>query len=230
MWPKSWKWPIPRKPMKRIDGILFDWDGTLVDTSQKAFAATQNALLDLGIFLQYELYEQIYTPDWHHIYRALGLPRRQWDEADRLWLRHYGEDIPRMGEGDRRTLGKLALKYRLGVVTSANRSRVRREIKALGLAEHFGSVISGDDVQNRKPHPEGLEAAMEQIGKPSHVCCYVGDSPDDIEMGKRAGVRTIGIFSGYPGAKKLRSANPDFCIQNLSQLAGILNREESILP
>jgi HAD superfamily hydrolase (TIGR01509 family) len=211
--------------MKIIDAILFDWDGTLVDTSKAAFAATQSSLNHFGILLESELYEQIYSPNWHNIYEALQLPHHQWDEADNLWLYYYGQEVPVMGEDDRILLDALAGKYCLGVVTNANRSRVRREISALGIAEYFGAVISGDDVQHRKPHPEGLETAMKIIGRKPHACCYVGDSPEDVEMGKRAGVLTIGIISNYPGNKRLLSAHPDFCIDCLSELALILKAE-----
>jgi HAD superfamily hydrolase (TIGR01509 family) len=207
--------------MRGITTILFDWDGTLVDTSQAAFAATQNALQNFGISLKKEVYDRIYAPNWHFIYEALQLPRQSWEQADALWLQCYGRQKPAMEDGGMRTLCELADRYCLGIVTSATRTRVLNEIADLGLSALFKTVVTGDDVQNRKPHPEGLESAMKQIRRDPQVCCYVGDSPDDIEMGRRAGVLTIGISSRYPGSCNIQSAKPDFFIHSLDQLLSL---------
>jgi HAD superfamily hydrolase (TIGR01509 family) len=204
--------------MKCIDTILFDWDGTLIDSAKSSFTAFQKVCSDLGISLGSEQYEKIYSPDWRNMYQALAIPRQKWDEADNLWIRHYGTKTPAMVEGGSRALKELAAKYGLGVVTSGSRARVRREINELGLDGCFETVINGDDVLNRKPHPEGLLIAMEQIHKRPQACCYVGDSPEDVEMGKRAGVWTVGIQSRYPGSARLASAQPDLCIRSMAEL------------
>jgi HAD superfamily hydrolase (TIGR01509 family) len=208
--------------MKQIDTVLLDWDGTLINSSQLSFAAFQKAFRDLGIFLGSDQYQRVYSPDWRNIYRALELPPQKWEEADKLWIQYYGQEIPPMVEGGRRALEDLAEKCCLGVVTSGSRARVWREIDALGLAKYFQTVISGDDVRYKKPHPEGLQTAMKQICREPHTCCYVGDSPEDVEMGKRAGVLTIGIQSRYPGSDRLLNAKPNFCIKSMSQLSDAL--------
>lgn len=208
--------------MKRIDAVLFDWDGTLIDGSQSSFAASQKTFRDLGIFLGIDQYQRVYSPDWRNMYRALKLPPQKWEEADKLWIQYYGQEIPLIVEGGRRALEDLSGKCCLGVVTSGIRARVWREIDALGLAKYFQTVISGDDVRYKKPHPEGLRTAMKHICREPHTCCYVGDSPEDVAMGKRAGVLTIGIQSRYPGRDRLLSAKPDFCIKSMSQLLGAL--------
>jgi phosphoglycolate phosphatase-like HAD superfamily hydrolase len=96
--------------------------------------------------------------------------------------------------------------------------RVLRELKTLGLDDVFGTVVCNEDVVYKKPHPEGLLLAMRRLDKRPEICCYVGDSPADMEMSKRAGMQTIGIRSGYPSSKKLRGTNPDFCFDSIAQL------------
>ena len=73
--------------------------------------------------------------------------------------------------------------------------------------------MCNEDVVNKKPHPEGLEVAMEHLNKRPETCCYVGDSAVDVEMGKRAGMQTIGIIGGYPGSKELPNTNPGFLLR-----------------
>jgi beta-phosphoglucomutase-like phosphatase (HAD superfamily) len=208
--------------MKRIDTVLFDWDGTLIDSSQSSFVAFQKTFQDLGILVGSDQYQRIYSPDWRSMYQALELPPQKWEEADKLWIQYYGEGIPLMVDGGRSALEYLAERCCLGVVTSGSRARVCREMNVLHLAGYFQTVVSGDDVRYGKPHPEGLQAAMKQICREPQTCCYVGDSPEDVEMGKRAGVWTIGIQSRYPGSGRLLSAKPDFCISSISQLLGAL--------
>jgi pyrophosphatase PpaX len=201
-----------------IDTVLFDWDGTLIDTAHMTFVAFKRALVDLGISLDGEVYEKIYSPDWRRMYQSLQLPPQKWNEADRLWMKYYGKEIPPLVDGCQRLLEALAGKYCLGIVTSGSRSRVLREIAALGFAGIFKIVITGDDVNCRKPHPEGLLSAMKKICKPPQVCCYVGDSQEDVEMGKNAGVLTIGVRSKYPGRTNLLNAGPDLYIESLPQI------------
>ena len=73
-------------------------------------------------------------------------------------------------------------------------------------------------MENKKPHPEGLETAMRALGCASAATCYIGDSPEDIEMGKRAKVFTVGVRSDYPTSWKLKSHNPDIFLESLSDL------------
>jgi HAD superfamily hydrolase (TIGR01509 family) len=207
--------------MDSIDTILFDWDGTLINTAQLAFEAFQEALCDMGIKVEFELYEKIYSPNWYSMYQALRLPMEKWQETDELWIRHYGQEIPTMVEGGQYVLRELGLRgYCLGIITSGSRSRVWREINALGLTGVFRIVVCNEDVIYKKPHPEGLETAMKRLQRRPEACCYVGDSPDDMEMGKRVNIRTIGILSQYPGSKRLPEAHPDFCFGSVAQLLG----------
>lgn len=205
--------------MDSIDTILLDWDGTLLDSAQPSFVAFHKALADLGISVTRDYYEQIYSPNWYNMYEALKLPREKWQEADNLWLLHYGEDTPELVESATYVLNRLRQRgFSLGIVTSGSRSRVLREIEAIGFTETFGAVVCNEDVSNKKPHPEGLEKAMRQMGKRPEACCYVGDSADDVEMGKRADIRTIGIQSRYPGNHRLKEANPDFFFPSIYHL------------
>ena len=201
-----------------IDTILFDWDGTLIDTADAAFDAFRKALLDLSVPLEYETYVRIYSPNWYSMYEALGLARERWTDADNLWLSHYSSDTCVLVSGAKAALEELRRgNYTLGIVTSGSRARVLSEIGRLDLADAFRVIVCSDDVVNRKPHPEGLEKAMRQLGKRPESCCYVGDCPDDIEMGKRAGVLTVGILSSYPVSGRLAASNPDLSFASLEE-------------
>jgi HAD superfamily hydrolase (TIGR01509 family) len=205
--------------MVLIDTILFDWDGTLVDSAQLSYDAFQKSMRDMGVIMEFSAYERIYSPNWYSMYEALGLPREKWLDADDLWIRHYGQKTSDLSPDAHKALLELRGRgYGLGVVTSGSRSRVHREVNALGLNEVFQIIVCSEDVSNKKPHPEGLDLAMSKLGRPPEFCCYVGDNPDDMEMGKRARVQTIGIASRYPNSDNLRDAGADLCIDSIPQL------------
>jgi HAD superfamily hydrolase (TIGR01662 family) len=208
-------------PMKSVNTILFDWDGTIVDSANVAFEATQKSLGDVGIPITFEQYEKIYSPNWHQMYESLCLPQDKWRKAEDRWILHYGQEASSLVPEGRQTLNELHRRgYNLGVVTSGNRTRILREITCHELNASFQIVICWEDIINKKPHPEALELAMRRMGRSPDDCCYVGDSMHDIEMGKRANIRTIGIRSQFPGSNSLSNAYPDFCFDSIAQLLG----------
>jgi len=202
-----------------ITTLLFDWDGTLSDSAHLGFAAFQKTFQDLGIAFHQEIYEASYSPNWYSMYEAFALPRDQWQRADELWVRHYGEQVAQPVAGAKETILKLEQKgYRLGIVSSGSHRRVRREIDELGLGSTFQVVVCNEHTVNKKPHPEGLEIAMRQLSMATETCSYIGDSPEDIQMGKSAQVLTVGVRSAYPSSKHLLSAQPDLYLESITDL------------
>jgi len=191
----------------------------VVDSAQLGLTAYEKAFAELGLAFDHQTYREVYSPNWLSVYEGLGLPQEQWARADELWTRHYGELSAELIAGAGETLLQLQRKgYRMGVVSSGNDGRVNREIDELGQRGLFEVVICHEQISNRKPHPEGLETAMRLLGCVPAEVGYVGDTPEDIEMGKGAGVLTVGVRSDYPTSWKLESSQPDILIETLTEL------------
>jgi HAD superfamily hydrolase (TIGR01509 family) len=208
------------KPVKgRITTLLFDWDGTLFDSARAGFLAFQRTFDDLGINFTQEFYEARYSPNWYAMYEALSLPKEKWQTADELWLEHYGEQPPKLVDGAGTTLLDLQARgYRLGIVTSGTHRRVAREIEQLGLTSKFEAVICNEHIVNKKPHPEGLEKAMRLLASDPDACSYVGDAPEDVQMGKSARVLTVAVRSSYPTSRHLLNERPDIHLESISDM------------
>jgi HAD superfamily hydrolase (TIGR01549 family) len=208
------------KPVKdRITTLLFDWDGTLFNSARAGFLAFQKTFADLGINFTQEFYEARYSPNWYAMYEALNLPKEKWQMADELWLEHYGEQPPKLVDGADKTILELQSRgYRLGIVTSGTHRRVAREIEQLGLTSKFEAVICNEHIVNKKPHPEGLEKAMRLLASDQDACSYVGDAPEDVQMGKSARVLTVAVRSSYPTSRHLLSERPDIHLESISDL------------
>ncbi len=204
---------------RSIRALIFDWDGTLADSAHLGLAAFQKTFDELGVVFPQDIYETTYSPNWYSLYEALGLPKGKWQIADEMWLRHYGEETAQLVEGAAETLLDLNHKgYRLGVVSSGSESRVCREIAQSSLASVFKTVICNEHTSNKKPHPEGLEMALQRMGSKPEESAYVGDAPEDIEMGKRARVLTVAVHSNYPSSARLLSSKPDIYLKSLVEL------------
>lgn len=202
-----------------ITTLLFDWDGTLFDSASAGFIAFQKTFADLGIDFTKEFYEARYSPNWYTMYEALNLPKDNWHDADELWLQHYGEQPPVLVDAAEATIRGLRRRgYRLGIVTSGTRRRVSRELEQLDLSSAFEVVICNEHIVNKKPHPEGLEKAMKLLATTREYCSYIGDAPEDVQMGKNARVLTIGVLSSYPTSKLLLRERPDIHLRAIAEL------------
>jgi pyrophosphatase PpaX len=199
--------------------LLFDWDGTIVDSAMSSFLTFQKALAHVGVPFSWEQFEEHFTPDWHRMYEAVGLDAARFREADAAWKANYACVTYQPVDGASETLATLRTRgYRLGVVTSGSRWRLQPEITDFGMAGLFDVVICNEDVQRRKPDPEGIHKALAELACTTEHCAYVGDVPEDVLAGRNAGVRTVGIHGRYPTSRRLADAQPDLHLRSFAEL------------
>jgi HAD superfamily hydrolase (TIGR01509 family) len=213
---------MTKKPRTPIEYVLFDWDGTLLDS----FAADANAYMlmfgALGMRWSIAELKRYYSPNWHRVYRAARLPRAKWEEADRLWRFFYRKQQPKMQPGALQVLRALDRRFELALVSSGSRSRVRRQLREHGVSAMFLAKVCSEDAPHRKPHPAPLRMALDKLRALPQTCVYIGDAPEDIEMAHRAGVRAIGVLDGSPVPERLRAASPDATIETIRELPALL--------
>jgi HAD superfamily hydrolase (TIGR01549 family) len=203
----------------QINTLLFDWDGTLADSAHLGLIAFEKTFAELGVPFEHAVYEATDSPNWYSTYEALGLQKERWQVADEIWTRHYGEQTAPLIDGVGETLIALrANGYQLAIVTSGTRSRVLREVQQSVLCDAFTVIVCNEDIVNKKPHPEGLLKAIHSMNVPASQCAYVGDAPEDIEMGRGGNVMTIAVRSNYPSSARLLSAKPDLYLERLAEL------------
>jgi HAD superfamily hydrolase (TIGR01509 family) len=212
------------KSQPSIEHVLFDWDGTLLDS----FEADANAYMymfgALGMSWSIAELKRHYSPNWHRVYRAAGLPRGKWEEADRLWRQFYQKQLPKLQPGARTVLRTLDRRFKLALVSSGSRSRVRKQLREHNVSAIFLAKVCSEDAPRRKPHPAPLRMALNQLRALPQTSVYIGDAPEDIEMAHRAGVRAIGVLGGSPVPKRLRAASPDAMIETIRELPALLKK------
>jgi HAD superfamily hydrolase (TIGR01509 family) len=209
---------------KTVQGVLFDWDGTLVDSYEADSAAYLAMFKEMGIPWGLEELDRHYSPNWYRVYRAAKLPRARWDDADRAWRAQYAKHSPKLIAGARQILVRLEREHHLGLVTSGDRDRVMRQLRAFRLTRLFGARVCSGDTPEKKPHPAPLRLALQKLRLDPSACVYVGDSPEDLQMARSVGVRAIAVLGPFPTEKRLRAARPEFLLESIRELPSVLKK------
>jgi len=205
--------------------IIFDLDGTLVDTSEDIANALNAALLPLGsgpLGVE-ETKALVGEGITRLIEKALGpegVGRR--DEAVGRFLEHYSAHLldhsrpyPRVEE----TLRKLP-GMKKAVLSNKKEDLSRRLLDGLGLLKHFDLVAGSDTTPEKKPSPLAVEHVLKALGISARDAVLVGDSDLDIQAGRAAGLATVAAAYGYRGRDALRGA--DHLIEDIGELLPLL--------
>jgi phosphoglycolate phosphatase len=188
-----------------IDAVLFDLDGTLVDTAPDMGAALNNLLLEENL-------EPLPLTTIRPLVSQGGLVLTRLGFADKVpeaeieplrlrYLQHYRAivaDESKLFDGYADILDELeARSIPWGIVTNKPEWLTHPLLEQLDLASRTGVVIGGDTLEQRKPHPLPLQVAAERLGVSCNNCIYVGDDERDIVAGKAAEMKTLVAAYGY---------------------------------
>ena len=209
--------------MKSPKAVLFDWDGTLIDSAEASYRCYVQLFSGYSLPFDRESYARTYCPDWYRTYEALGLAREHWAEADDRWLRLYAEQPPELLPGAREGLERLArIGLPLGLVTSGQRERVTADLDRLGLSNAFATLVCGSDLPARKPDPAPLRRALSEIDVAAPDSAYIGDSPEDVRMAQAAGAFAVAVPGGYPNRPELVAVGADLFAETLGEALDVL--------
>ena len=216
--------------------ILFDLDGTLVDSSETLSSfvgylcekyAKQNVVRING--KNYDLakpkdLKAIFPEPYYQFYELIGF---NWVRDKLLIKWEFNKFL--MGNIAPLILGmdgiveKLFLAgYKLGVVTSSTQPVTFATLVQHGLKNRFGSIICEEDVENPKPHPEPIIKCLAELEADKEGSIYWGDLPGDIECAKAAGVRSIAVTWGFGTRQRLATAEPHELATDIESLERIL--------
>ena len=209
-----------------IKAILFDFDGTLLNTNElilqsfyHVFEERNPGKYQKEDFLKYNgpsLYQSFneLTPgEEEEMIRRY----RIFNDAnhDRL-VTHY--------DGVKEMIEQLHQKgIRMAIVSSKIHKNILRGLRVLNIEHLMECIVGADDVEHVKPHPEPIEKALQQLGIEKHEAIMVGDNSHDIEGGKNAGVLTAGVAWSIKGEAYLQALQPDYMLKHLSDLLTIVS-------
>lgn len=222
--------------------ILFDLDGTLIDTTDLILRCFQHSWELVCGFKHSRgaLLQTFGTPLRDAMDRLLlmedesrnGSPavKADPDVVDRLLTayRAFNADnhdgLARPFDGTAEVLKELRQRgYLIGIVTSKTRELAMRGLRLCAIDELFHSGIYLEDTEVHKPHPEPILAALKILDTPPRSAVYVGDSPHDIVAARAAGVRTVAALWGPAPRTELEREQPDYTAESIKELLRIFD-------
>ena len=208
----------------RLAGVIFDWDGVLLDSLGAAFNVYNKIFAKVGTkMLTRDEYLELQSPNWYEFYIKIGLPTSLWKEVDREWLRLYEEESPDLHPDALRCLSVLrGSKLKLALVSNGSRSRVEKELARFGLNRFFDAVLLGEKKEELKPSPVMIQKALGVMGAEPQDVVYVGDSPADIQAARSAKVPSVAIARGPIQATRLHNEKPGRMFADLDEMTSFL--------
>ena len=220
--------------MTRLTTVLFDLDGTLIDSIRLILDSYHHTLASHGIASRSD-------DEW---LAGIGTPLQvqfaEWAESpgieamiatyrDYNLAHHDTRVLPYPGIVEMvRTVRQAGLLT--GLVTSKNRSGALRGLRLCGLDEAMDVLVGADDVEHPKPHPEPVLKALSALGQPAESAMYIGDSIHDMQAGRAAGVLTAAVLWGPFGREHLEGSQPDFWLDRPDQLQAVVSKLSAGLP
>ena len=208
--------------------IIFDLDGTLIDSSIDIANAINYAIGPYGAPLVTvqdvtSLVGEGITSLMDRLIVKDGI-KADTDSLVKQFLNHYSDHITDntpLYPGVRETLAQLGA-YRKAVISNKRVALCVKVLEDLGASEYMDIIVGSDTVQERKPSPMPVRHVLSTLGIAPDAAVIVGDSNYDIEAGKAAGIKTVAVTYGYRPLAVLQGA--DFIINSMPELTDVLRR------
>jgi len=212
----------------KINTLLFDLDGTLINTNEliiESFLHTLHSYYpdqykreDVLPFIGPTLYDTFNSINAEKVEEMVKVYRKFNHEQHDVLVKEYETVFETV-----KTLKEKG--FKLGIVTTKIRATVNMGLTLTKLDQFFDVVVTLDDVENAKPHPEPVLKALEQLGSKPEEAIMVGDNHHDVEAGKNAGTKTAGVAWSIKGRDYISSHNPDYLLETMSDLLPIVGVE-----
>ena len=212
--------------MRKTSLIVYDFDGTLVDTLFDITDSVNLTLADLNLSQLSRETIRKYVGKGLELLMSQTLSGTDFTDVPRavsLFKKHYSENL--VNHTNFYPHGREILEHfkdkKQAICSNKPEGFVRQILESLNGLHPFEAIVGGDSVKSKKPDPEGLNHILEKLNVSADEAVLIGDSPVDIETGKRAGVYTCVVNYGLGFAEEIAAAKPDCSIDCLSELKKI---------
>lgn len=212
-----------------LELIIFDLDGTLIDSKRDLANAVNAARIHMGLAPIEDERVSSYVGNGAPVLmrRAMGPEASEEDVQKALdyFLRYYGEhklDFTRLYPGVKESLDRMRDSgARLAVLTNKPVRVSQAIVDGLGLHDHFFRVYGGNSFDQKKPDPVGILKLMEETGTSAEATLMVGDSSVDVRTARNAKVKAAGLTYGFQ-PESLDEAPPDYLVDRMEDVAEIV--------
>ena len=216
--------------LRKVSGVVFDLDGTLIDSRRDIAESANHALERAGLARLPAAELESYVGDGAPLLIARAAQLDVKDEKViqivAYFLDYYAANPianTDLMPGALQALDALG-GYALGVCTNKPRRTSVAVLEGLKLDARFTGLVAGDDLPERKPDPAPVRETARRMGVPVEEVVMVGDGPQDVLSGRAAGAYTVGVRGGIQALARLEAAGPDAIIETLAELPELISR------
>lgn len=229
--------PSVKNKLEDVEAVLFDLDGTLIDSAPIYYQIIDIVFEKLGVppvskkILQDAMDDGDF--DWDFVLPDSMKPRKDTliaearliiDDIAPSMFRQQIKLIPGAAEACTRI---AAENLKMGLVTSTPRDYLAVKLVPLqeaGIENLLQVIVTADDVTHKKPHAEPLMEASRMLGTAVKQCVYVGDTRVDIRSGVAAGMKTVGVLTGFDDINTLKNEKPDLILRSIDGLIEVIRQ------
>lgn len=206
--------------------VNFDYDGVLVDSLERltVLAAQAQREVGSGRAPTAEDFRLLQNLTFAGLAERIGVNESRVEDfcEAALHLQEMDPTLPPLIEGAAEMIRSVSAYATVTVISSSSRTEIRKVLDGAGAAECVQRIFDGAD---RRPKSDKIREAMALFAAPPSSTFMVGDSRSDIVQGKLAGVRTVAVAWGYQPRDRLALEEPDFMVESIAQLVGLLSDE-----
>ncbi|WP_178018864.1 pyrophosphatase PpaX [uncultured Paenibacillus sp.] len=212
-----------------IDTVLFDLDGTIINTNELIITTFMHVIEKNG--LKPHTREEIIPHMGMTLEHQLQIFSGREDVAElvadyRKYNRERHDELIRDFPHVKEVISSLYEQgITMGIVTTKIKETTLLALNMFGLKPYMKSIVTVEDVKHPKPHPEPILTAMRELNADPARTLMVGDSAADLQCAKAAGVHAAGVAWSLKGESMLRKYDPDYILQDMTDLYGILGLE-----
>ncbi|MEK5581436.1 pyrophosphatase PpaX [Paenibacillus sp. FSL P2-0536] len=212
-----------------IECVLFDLDGTIVDTNELIISSFMYALKDNGLapLTREEIIPHMGTTlqQQMRVFSGLEDVNGTLEKSYRSYNKEHHDELVRSFPLVKETIEELSSRgIKLGIVTTKIRPTTIKTLERFDLLKYMDTIVTVNDVTEPKPHPEPVLTAVKNLGVDPRKTLMIGDSAVDIQSAKAAGVYAVGVSWSLKGEDTLRKYDPDFIIHNMKDIIEIMER------
>jgi HAD superfamily hydrolase (TIGR01549 family) len=227
---------MSNKVKLKVKAVIFDLDGTLIDSIDIYFRIVEIALerLNLPVVSRSKILTAAESENfkWELVLPPEVLSNNEniideaWSVINEIAPQMFADHLDMFQGADRVLRMISAIGLKVGMVTSTQKHYLATKmlpLKNAGVDNFIEVIITSDDVHKRKPAPDPLIMCAQQLELEPTDCVYVGDTTTDMQSGKAAGMYTVGVLTGFDDYDSLKKEQPDAIIDSIRNLSEVLS-------
>ena len=212
----------------QVNVIIFDFDGVIVDSLKPLFLTWKKIAEEFDSKVKIsdiEKYKKMFKNSVIKMLESIGLSKKESNRSIEIYLETLEKDPPILFKGIKTVLNKLSKNNTLVLVSGSLEEVIKKRLKEEGILGLFDIIIPMIKLERNKPDPYHINLAIKKLKTNPKDIIYVGDTVEDIQAARNAGIsKIIGVSYGFGSKNSLKSENPSKIVDSPEEIIKVINK------